>query len=247
MPLEQQKMEGADECTAAALGDRVADSPSHRSKATASPVRAIETHKNAEADSFIRNAHNFACGLRRMYEHNEALIFWNAARDMKLMLRADVGEGDDMHMAFDLVILYDEESDRSRVFSEMLDLEHDGYFDDDEDVFVVDTFRMIKCPQVDDEDLQEAMCVINRLHATKICACSRYMIKNGETSCTFCLLTADAADAMEFSCPICFEKSFVCHAVTQPCCSNLLHRSCLNKWSNESIDSARHCPICRAP
>jgi len=195
---------------------------------------------------FIKNAQNFAAALRRLNAHNDAILFWNAARDLKLMIRADLSEEDDEWMTFDFVIVYDAESDRSGTRFEMMDLEHDGYYDDDEDLFFIDDFRMPKCPSFDNEDTIKAMNLINKFYTTRVCPCSKYLIKNGEASCTYCLLTADAKDAMEFTCPICLDKIFGCHAVCQPCCSTHLHRGCLDTWSNQSMDSARRCPLCRA-
>ena len=195
---------------------------------------------------FIKNAQNFASALRRLNAHNDAIIFWNAARDLKLMIRADLSEEDDEWMTFDFVLVYDAETDRSGTRFEMMDLEHDGYYDDDEDLFFIDDFRMPKRPSFDNEDMIKAMNLINKFYATRVCPCSKYMIKNGESSCTYCLLTADAKDAMEFSCPICLDTIFGCHAVCQPCCSMHLHRACLDTWSNQSMDSARRCPLCRA-
>jgi hypothetical protein len=195
---------------------------------------------------FIKNAQNFTSALRRLNAHNDAMIFWNDARDLKLMIRADMSEEDDEWMTFDFVIVYDAESDRSGTRFELMDLEHDGYYDDDEDLFFIDDFRMPKCPSFDNEDTIKAMNLINKFYTTRVCPCSKYLIKNGEASCTYCLLTADAKDAVEFTCPICLDTIFGCHAVCQPCCSTHLHRACLDTWSNQSMDSARRCPLCRA-
>lgn len=208
------------------------------------------------AERLVKNPTSFMTGLRHLYERNQGFAFWNATRDLKLLLRYDVDDDDEDDVSptmikFELAILYEENRDKSRALVELLNLEIDGYFDDEDEefVFVIDDFCIPKNYdplQGPNEHVLDAMHKINRLYATKICSCSRYLAKDGDETCTFCLMTEDVKAEPDFECTICYQTTSRRHATLQPCCLQYLHKVCLDQWSNvSSIDGAVACPLCR--
>lgn len=187
-----------------------------------------------------------ACVLR-MHAHNDAVIFWNAARDFRMLLRND--PSDPGTIAFELCIVPDddEDEDDQGSLARVLQLEHDGYMDDD-GLFVVDTFSFAMDEVARSPDLLEgAKACVNRVHAYTLCMCGQHFVKDGATTCLFCQLTEDPAapdaGARHF-CAICHDTGPPRYMTKQACCSQMLHRACLATWRCTSGDT--RCPLCRS-
>jgi hypothetical protein len=184
-----------------------------------------------------------ACMLR-MHLSNEAVVFWNHSREFKVMIRNDPVDAETV--AFDVCIVYGDEDDEtvaSRQVPKVLEMEYDGYFDE-EGTFVVDeySFKMDQVARHPDM-LDEARKKINEIHAFRICRCGSYFIKDGGAMCLFCQLTNENYESRQHFCAICHENSIERHMLRQTCCNQMLHRSCLSTWVITSKDT--RCPLCR--
>lgn len=200
----------------------------------------------------IHDARHLLACLVRMRDADDGVMFWNATREFRLMLRHDPGfededdEDGDM-LAFDVCIVpedSDEEEDcAGGLVRRVLELEHEGY--DEDGVFVVESrsFRLAdvkRRPSL----LADAVERINALYNYSVCPCAAYFIKDGAPLCLYCQLTQDeAADANLHTCPICMESSSVRQMARQPCCKQLLHSRCLTLCL--ATGNVR-CPMCRA-
>ena len=196
----------------------------------------------------VHDARQLLACLVRMREGNDAVVFWNASREFRLMLRNDPDVDDD-ELAFDLCIVpedddSDDECDSGGLVRRVLELEHDGYEEDG--LFVVDSQSF----QLDDLKrrpslLDDSVERINAVYNYCVCPCGAYLIKDGAKQCLYCQLTQDETqDATPHTCPICLESGSVRHMARQPCCKQLLHSRCLTAW----MSTGRHvrCPMCRA-
>ncbi len=74
-----------------------------------------------------------------------------------------------------------------------------------------------------------------------LCGCGREMITDGENVCYRCGLTLQAVDMSQTFCPICRDLKIE-KIIRTSCCSQALHRSCLNKHKVHDI----RCPLCRS-
>ena len=180
----------------------------------------------------------FLACLLRMHSTNEAVTFWNASREFRLMLRNDPVDADTI--AFQVCLVEDDEDCKG--LARVLELEHDGYFE--ESTFVLESYsfdrdEVIKSPEV----LQPSRTRLNEIHAFRLCPCGSYFIKDGAKMCLFCQLIGDSVQAPEHFCAICHDSSVAQHMVTQACCGQMLHRACLACW--EASSGQRSCPLCR--
>lgn len=197
----------------------------------------------AAPEALVKDAKSLLACLMRMHLSNEAVQFWNASREFKLMLRNDPVEAD--VVSFDLCIVPedDEDDEDETLLRRVLELEHDGY--DEDGAFVVDarSFAFDELARQPDL-LDEVVARINSLYAYRVCKCGAYFIKDGAPLCLFCQLTQDAAaDSTAHMCPICFEHGPARHMVRQACCGQMLHSRCLAQWAAASHHA--RCPLCR--
>lgn len=187
----------------------------------------------------------FACVLR-MHLDNEAVAFWSASREFRVLLRNDPQEAGTV--AFELCIVPDsddeDDEDEDMGVSKVLDMELDGYYEDD-GMFVVEAFTYpLDELSRDPTKLESARARVNRVHGYAVCKCRQYFVKDQAKACLFCQLTADpVADAATHFCAICRDEGPAKHMVTQACCNQMLHRSCLGVWVATSKSGT--CPLCR--
>lgn len=191
-----------------------------------------------------------ACALR-LHMSNEAVLFWNASREFRMMLRNE--PLDPSTVAFEVCIVPDDDDDDDAdedednqsplSTSKVLEMEHDGCYD--EGLFVVETYsfpmdELVRRPEM----LEDARAKVNQVYNYAVCKCRSYLIKDGAKSCLFCQLTDDAgADSTEHFCAICHDSSSERYMAKQGCCGQMLHRACLAVWSATSKDA--RCPLCR--
>lgn len=196
-----------------------------------------------DVDGVVKDAKCLLACVTRMHLSNEALMFWNASHEFRLMLRNDPDEPG--VLCFELcVVPGDEDDDPSTTpdVTRVLEMEYDGYYDDG--AFIVDSFSVpldeaVRRPEL----LDDARRAINRVFNFGVCPCGSYFIKDAAKMCLFCQLTSGADDAEHF-CAICHDSGIERHMVKQACCSQLLHRACLARWEHKARSS--RCPLCRA-
>ncbi len=198
--------------------------------------------------SLIRDSHSLLACLMRMRVTNDAVVFWNASREFRVMLRNDPVDEESGVLAFDACILPDDSDDEDDdeggcPVRRALQLEHDGY--DEDGVFVVEaqSYRLEELTRRPDL-LDGAVERINTVYNYVVCKCGDYFIKDGAPQCLYCQLTQDsAADATKHLCPICLETGPARHMARQPCCSQMMHSRCLAVWKSSGRNAT--CPMCR--
>lgn len=186
--------------------------------------------------------------LQRLHVMNDAVVFWNLDKTIKLMLRND--PVDHETMGWDLSIMCGD-GDETQPVDAALDLEHDGYMDEP-GLFVLDSGTLPFESGANDEAVAKVVSLVNRAYETVICPCGAYLIKDGADMCAFCQMTATPEDLRKEYCCICMDDGVAKHMATQPCCGQRLHRACLATWAaarrgDDSGGAPASCPLCRAP
>ena len=196
----------------------------------------------------IKEPSHFLSCLRRLHTYNDAVMFYNVDRTFKLMIRNDPDLADENAMACDISIVHDrdnEDADYAEKWTEILSLEHDGYYDDDS-TFVLESFQFAVDELPTSEAVTSAANKINDIYAMTVCPCQRYLIKDGHaTICTYCLLSSSTQGLRPCFCCVCQESTPQMHMNLQKCCDQYIHNKCLTTWYAKS--DQRLCPLCRAP
>jgi hypothetical protein len=197
----------------------------------------------------IRDPDALLSVLQRLQATTGAICMFNADRTFHLMLRSiDMGGDDDDNrtdddLCFDVCLVKPDEDSvvDDAQWDTILQLEHDGYIDEDDLVFVMDEWTVsARCP--DRRTLLHAVQRINSVFAMSICPCKQYFIKDGGDICPFCQLTSTAADLKPAYCCVCATTMPRKHMVSQPCCAQPIHAHCLQTWQVRSGDL--RCPMC---
>lgn len=209
----------------------------HRAKNNLNAASLCAGQKMVEEDEF-RDVTHFRAAVLRMHDSNQAVLMWNKARDMKIMIRIDPDEDPDA-IVFEYGFVFDDEDDEiTRVF----DLEADGYVDDG--LFVVEAYSFKRQDLLDHPHvLEPARQRLNELFQVTVCPCGLYLIKDKGPICLYCQMTSVSGQDREHMCAICHETSMERHMVRQACCGQPFHRACLAKWKTKSAT----CPMCREP
>lgn len=196
-----------------------------------------------ETPGIIRDPDMLLSVLRRLNASNDgAICMFNTDRSFQIMLRCvDMGDDDEDTIAFEVALVKGEEMDDAR-WDEILQLEHDGYLDDDDMVFVMDEWTL-SSRDPDRETLEEAVQRINSVQRMTVCPCNRYLIKDGGDMCPFCQLTCTPDDLVRAFCCVCLTETPQKHMPCQPCCSQRIHTRCLAQWYARS--QTMQCPLCR--
>lgn len=190
--------------------------------------------------NLVKNKERFWNVLKRVHESNDGLVYENEERSFKFMIRNDPEGGAGKFMVMDLVIISSEEEERVQ---EVLELEHDGWWDDDND-FVIESWEFEKA-NPDQDELQEMMDYVNCTYEYKICPCGKYFIKDKKDACFFCEMTASEEDMKRETCPICLSDGFTMHMKRTKCCDQIVHRGCAKAWTLKGKSGT--CALCRAP
>lgn len=192
---------------------------------------------------FVRDVSALQGCLERMLAGPaEAVAFWNATRDFRVVLRRDPcvdSEDEEEGRCWELCVWppeddgdeEDEGGARSRL-ADALDLEYGGVWD--EDVFVVHSF------QRDEPDKECMRAAINEVYNIAVCPCGAHLIRDGGSVCLACHLSHDPARDARHFCAICQQHGSQRHMVRQACCGQMLHRACLSGTRDP------RCPLCRA-
>jgi hypothetical protein len=198
-----------------------------------------------ESEKFIKDPLNFLTSMRRLHSSRDAVMFCNCDKGFKIMVRCDIEAIDESSetLHFDIAIVHDSDEDLDGSFAELLGLEHDGYFEDDA-MFVLNTFSIPADASPSSEAVLEAMRLVNHAHASRVCACGKYLIKDASPSCIMCVMTGTREDLERHFCSICHDDQCLRkHTVLQPCCRQRLCTPCIRKWKKQSENS--RCPLCR--
>jgi hypothetical protein len=174
--------------------------------------------------------------LLRLHATNDALVCWNADRDLRVVLRNE--PQDDDTLSFQLGLMPAKDSAAARAME--LDL-LEGYFDDhDDSFFVVEHYEFPRADvESDAATLSKAAERVGAVLAYRMCPCGEFLIKDGAPQCMFCDLVAGRDDD-ELDCAICHEAGPLRQLEVSRCCRNAFHKACLSKWRGP-------CPTCRAP
>jgi hypothetical protein len=233
-----------------AVADAVADDDTTDDESPVVTVDgpAAKRPRYAPADGdLIRDASAVLASLRRMRNTNDGVSFWNADRTIKFMLRNDSEAYDldpeppDTDIHTDLCIVVDEDD---ATIAKVLELEHDGYFDEPT-MFVLESYSVSPTDPAD-EELLDLIKKLNEAHKFRICPCGSYVIKDQAPQCLFCELTAEPGASKSEFCAICQDDGIAAHMTTQPCCTQPLHKACLSAWKDRQTGSSMTCPLCRA-
>lgn len=194
------------------------------------PTIAMSKKKLVEEES------SFVKCLARVATDKDAVMFYNESKEFKLMIRhVSQDEGEETgENQFELVVTLDPE--REETLAKVLELEHDGYFDDAYS-FVVHSFTQLEA--------EEAMALVNETWLWRFCACGKYFIKQpGFDACLFCEMTMPPPSQTDkhMECPVCLKSSCSNHMIQQSCCQNFIHSLCIDRWKERNPT----CPLCRA-
>ena len=190
--------------------------------------------------TLIKDAQQLVACLKTICATNDAIVLYNHDETLKLLIRHDPDamlEDEEHDLPFELCMVTDE---RDAAWTTLIDLEYDGFVDEDGDTFVFDT--MVVSPD-DPESITKAVDRINQVYNMALCNCKRYLTRNRQPACLFCVLTSTKEDMQLIFCPICQEESARRHMKQQHCCTQWLHPHCLKRWLD--TDENDTCPLCR--
>lgn len=224
---------------------------SHNVSQDTKPTRTSNGHPRPLPPVIIREPDVLVSVLQRLKASQGAICMFNVDRTFQIMLRSidmdnDEEEGGDELLFFDVCLVKLEEDDSvvdDAQWDTILQLEHDGYVDDDDMVFVMDEWNLA-ARDPDRATLLHAVQRINELYRMTICPCNQYFIKDGGDMCPFCQLSCSGPDLKVAFCCVCQSETPRKHMVCQPCCSQRIHTKCLRAWHVRSGGS--RCPMCRA-
>ena len=195
---------------------------------------------------FVRSLKALWATMVKMHARNDGVIFDNASRDFKMLVRCSYDSDSPEEAEFEACIIVDEDQTS---LADVLKYELDGEFDDDEeDVFVVGSVDVDDMKDLNDEspEVKWFMKTINEIYEWRFCNCGKGFVKEDDVECMRCTLTATDAD-MEAAkngpeCLVCREPCGRRWVKTMPCCGCVVHTRCFSRWT-ERHDT---CPHCRA-
>lgn len=172
-----------------------------------------------------------------MHATNDAVVFENHDKSLQIMLRNDP-ETDDERIGFEVCLVTNCDTLRRG-----LEFEHGGYYDESE-MFVLDgfSFDRLELDAQPDKLLERAMRFVDTVFLFSMCTCGR-LIKDDAKLCMFCHLTSRDADLESRFCFVCHENGPQKMFAKLSCCTQFVHRKCLDKWRATARDD--RCPHCR--
>ena len=174
--------------------------------------------------------------LQRLYNMNECVLFWNEEHTFKLMLRNDPDTPENNELAFELVLIVDDEDEGMVRMLELLGggcLEEPGIYVLHEWMF--DELTMERAGNV--------MARLNAAYFMKICPCGEAIIKDEADTCCLCHMKLNTVNKVKHFCAICHSEGMALH-MTRRSCGHYFHTTCLAKWD---AVSAGWCPVCKRP
>lgn len=191
----------------------------------------------------IHDAEAFVSCIRRLHANNDAFLFRSKDGAITYMLRNGDG-GTPTTAQCELCIMCDSEDED---MTELLRLEHEGYFEDTT-TFLVDEFDIpLDAAAHTSSEVVTAIERLNTVYSYTICLCGRYMIKDGFAVCFHCQLTQNPILIQDTTCCICLEKGSTKCMQVRPCCNQYIHSTCWRKYVRMSPPSLEQppCPLCR--
>lgn len=185
--------------------------------------------------------------MQRLSFTNGGFAFYSRDESLRFVLRNDP-ESEAGQLSCELILVRPDGDDEfAEEFGVIMDLDIDTYDDDDEgDGFLLESFSLPndETAAADSAEIQRAMSEINKAFNTTICACRKYLIRDGGECCLFCVMTSTPSDRELESCPICYEEDKRMLFSRQSCCGQHLHAACLAKW--RATPGPNSCPMCRS-
>lgn len=183
----------------------------------------------------ITDPESVRTALVRMHACNGCVLFWNAERTLKFMLRNDPETPENDELAFELCLVVEEDDEAMR---RMLELMADGTLLDPT-TFAMHTWFFDDAESVDAKDV---MAKLNAAHATRVCPCGEAVITDHAPVCLLCHLRASEAGTKKHFCAICHEESLAMH-VHRRSCGHYYHQRCHDRWTAAS--GGGPCPVCK--
>lgn len=206
--------------------------------------QGMEKCYEAAEHDFIKDPSAVLATLRRIRNANDAVMFYNADRSIKFLLRNDVDAYDDdteTEIHADLCIVVEEED---CLMAKIIELEHDGYFEEPT-TFVIESYVIQSEETAETADVMPLVHKLNAMHKYRICPCGCYLIKDQAPMCLYCEMTARPGSRDKEFCAICQDEGIAMHMTTQPCCGQRLHKACLATWREKGVGrNADKCPLC---
>lgn len=202
---------------------------------------AIDVHPSiSNMPSVIPSVSGFLGCLRRLHNHNDAVMFWNHDKDFRIMIRND--PCDDVTLGFEICIIADEDDDICNVL-QLSCLGPAAYCEDD--TYVLETYSLsMEEVTAKPSLLEPALECVNSIFNYSMCPCGDHLIKDDSAICYYCQLSSSVDDMTQAFCFVCHQTSIKKHMKLLDCCHQYLHRACLEKWENVAADAS--CPHCRS-
>ena len=186
----------------------------------------------------IKSFAAFSAVVDFLVKNNEAVVFYNANKEFKIVLRNDpIMEGDGGSCGLEVGILIDEATKNP------IALETNGW--DDDDAFIIESavFQqdVLSVDTTACEALGGIVNAVNTLYDWTICRiCAEHFVKrNDHDLCIYCRMTSKAGDLDATFCAVCQESGSKMLFERLPCCGNQLHKHCWKKCVGK-------CPLCRS-
>ena len=171
--------------------------------------------------------------LGRLYAMNECVIFWNEDRTFKLMLRNDPDTPENDEVAFELVLIVDDDDEGMARMLELL-----GASEDEPGVHVLHQWMF---EELTVERAADVMAKLNGAYLMKLCPCGEALIKDDADVCCLCHMKLDEENGTKHFCAICHSDGRELHMIRRPC-GHMFHKRCSVKWCSMSDG---WCPLCK--
>lgn len=183
------------------------------------------------------------CDLHR---DEESLMFKNCTGDLELLIQP-TSEPTDEYMTFDLNVVYDETLDAHGKVGALLGREY-GSIQNEDGTWTLFVFSMPRTSPPR-EELEETMKYLNGVYNMRYCECFEYLIKApNRHMCYMCTIRGRIVTGQteQVECVICNDpvKTSRGVVVMRACCSQIMHRRCLEMWRRD--DTTKVCPVCRS-
>lgn len=184
------------------------------------------------ANTVVKSQEHYRHVLTRIRDNCEGVMFWNASREFRIMLR-HVDED-----SYDISIVCDPSCEKDDLLTNILIMECEGFMDEEDCCYVLENYGYIGCEQ-------SSMNKLNAVYNWCLCACAAYFVKTPQhTSCLYCTLSAEENPGENIDCPVCLRASAMSAMLRQStCCGQYIHALCLKQW----LDRNPTCPLCRRP
>ena len=195
----------------------------------------------------VKSKEHFIHVLARLQANQEGVMFWNASREFRIMLRYCDPE------SFDIAIVCDPSSKRDELLTGILSMECSGFMDEDDFCYVLENYPYEEEHTATSTSATstKSMRKLNEVYTWRLCACAGYFVKSlAHEECLYCTLSSEecsddtATTTTRTDCPVCLRTSAMAAMSKQSeCCGQYIHALCLKQWLARNPT----CPLCRQP